>query len=111
MSYCNNLGVRVKKNQKLVGFISGIPVTTHCNDKKWKGTEINFLCVHKKLRSNRLAPLLIKEITRRVNVIDQWQAVRNINMLHKMNIISICFGAIREMKPDVTLERKSKNNF
>ena len=29
--------------------------------------ESNFLCVHKKLRSKRLAPVLIKEITRRVN--------------------------------------------
>ena len=27
--------------------------------------EVNFLCVHKKLRSKRLAPVLIKEITRR----------------------------------------------
>jgi len=33
-----------------------------------KMVEINFLCVHKKLRSKRLAPVLIKEITRRVNV-------------------------------------------
>jgi hypothetical protein len=30
--------------------------------------EINFLCVHKRLRSKRLAPVLIKEITRRVNL-------------------------------------------
>jgi glycylpeptide N-tetradecanoyltransferase len=37
--------------------------------------EINFLCVHKKLRAKRLAPVLIKEITRRVNVTDVWQAV------------------------------------
>ena len=29
--------------------------------------EVNFLCVHKKLRSKRLAPVLIREITRRVN--------------------------------------------
>lgn len=29
--------------------------------------EVNFLCVHKKLRAKRLAPVLIKEITRRVN--------------------------------------------
>lgn len=35
--------------------------------------EINFLCVHKKLRSKRLAPVLIKEITRRVNICDIWQ--------------------------------------
>jgi len=37
--------------------------------------EINFLCVHKKLRAKRLAPLLIKEITRRVNLKNVWQAV------------------------------------
>jgi glycylpeptide N-tetradecanoyltransferase len=38
-------------------------------------TEINFLCVHKKLRANRLAPVLIKEITRRVHMRNMWQAV------------------------------------
>jgi glycylpeptide N-tetradecanoyltransferase len=37
--------------------------------------EINFLCVHKKLRSKRLAPVLIKEITRRVNLTGTFQAV------------------------------------
>jgi glycylpeptide N-tetradecanoyltransferase len=37
--------------------------------------EINFLCVHKKLRSKRLAPVLIKEITRRTNVQGVFQAV------------------------------------
>ena len=36
--------------------------------------EINFLCVHKKLRSKRLAPVLIKEITRRVNCEGIFQA-------------------------------------
>jgi glycylpeptide N-tetradecanoyltransferase len=37
--------------------------------------EINFLCVHKSLRGKRLAPVLIREVTRRVNVTDVWQAV------------------------------------
>ena len=37
--------------------------------------EINFLCVHKKLRSKRVAPVLIQEVTRRVNRRDIWQAV------------------------------------
>lgn len=37
--------------------------------------EINFLCAHKKLRSKRLAPVLIKEVTRRVNLKNIWQAV------------------------------------
>ncbi|KAJ3206912.1 Glycylpeptide N-tetradecanoyltransferase 2 [Entophlyctis luteolus] len=36
--------------------------------------EINFLCVHKKLRSKRLSPLLIKEITRQVNLEGIFQA-------------------------------------
>ena len=38
-------------------------------------SEINFLCVHKKLRKLRLAPVLIKEVTRRVNLKKVWQAV------------------------------------
>lgn len=37
--------------------------------------EINFLCVHKKIRSKRLAPVLIREITRRVNLTGVFQAV------------------------------------
>ena len=37
--------------------------------------EINFLCVHKKLRSKRVAPVLIKEITRRVHQQGLFQAV------------------------------------
>jgi glycylpeptide N-tetradecanoyltransferase len=36
---------------------------------------VNFLCVHKKLRAKRLAPILIGEITRRLFVIGQFQAI------------------------------------
>ncbi|CAD8056745.1 unnamed protein product [Paramecium sonneborni] len=69
--------VGVKVNQKLVGFITGIPVTLNIENQqtKIKMTEINFLCVHKKIRANRLAPVLIKEITRRVHIKNMWQAV------------------------------------
>lgn len=42
-------------------------------DSSIKTVEINFLCVHKKLRAKRLAPVLIKEITRRVNRMGVWQ--------------------------------------
>jgi len=65
----------VKTSCKLVGFISGIPATIQVYDTTIKTVEINFLCVHKKLRSKRLAPVLIKEITRRVNKENVWQAV------------------------------------
>merc|ERR1711972_125628 len=70
-----HLGVRVKTTLKLVGFITGIPANIQVYEPTIKMVEINFLCVHKKLRSKRLAPVLIKEITRRVNKENIWQAV------------------------------------
>lgn len=69
------LGVRGGKNNKLYGFISGIPVKMMVHGQQRVMAEINFLCVHNKLRSYRLAPMLIREITRRVNVCDIWQAI------------------------------------
>ncbi|TWW70285.1 putative all-trans-retinol 13,14-reductase [Takifugu flavidus] len=68
-------GVRVNSNQKLVGFISAIPATIRIYDVEKRMVEINFLCVHKKLRSKRVAPVLIREITRRVNLQGIFQAV------------------------------------
>ncbi|RWS11094.1 glycylpeptide N-tetradecanoyltransferase 2-like protein, partial [Dinothrombium tinctorium] len=68
-------GVRVTKSNKLVGFISAVPATIRVNEKSIKMVEINFLCVYKKLRAKRMTPVLIKEITRRVNLSGIFQAV------------------------------------
>ncbi|XP_028675458.2 glycylpeptide N-tetradecanoyltransferase 1 [Erpetoichthys calabaricus] len=68
-------GVRVLSNKKLVGFISAIPADIQIYETEKKMVEINFLCVHKKLRSKRVAPVLIREITRRVNLEGIFQAV------------------------------------
>ncbi|EHH25066.1 hypothetical protein EGK_08823 [Macaca mulatta] len=68
-------GVRVVSSRKLVGFISAIPANIHIYDTEKKMVEINFLCVHKKLRSKRVAPVLIREITRRVHLEGIFQAV------------------------------------
>ncbi|EHB09268.1 Glycylpeptide N-tetradecanoyltransferase 1 [Heterocephalus glaber] len=68
-------GVRVVSSRKLVGFISAIPASIHIYDIEKKMVEINFLCVHKKLRSKRVAPVLIREITRRVHLEGVFQAV------------------------------------
>lgn len=71
-----NIGVRVKSTKKLVAFISGIPQKLRVRDNEpFMIAEINFLVVHKKLRSKRLAPLLIREVTRRVNKQNIWQAL------------------------------------
>jgi glycylpeptide N-tetradecanoyltransferase len=70
-----HLGVRSSSKGALVAFISAVPATVRSYDKTFPSVEINFLCVHKKLRSKRLAPVLIKEITRRVNLTGVFQAV------------------------------------
>eukprot|EP00808_Paulinella_micropora_P014014 g40497.t1 len=71
-----HLGVRgTSGKQRLVGFITGIPAEVMVHGKKVSMVEINFLCVHKKLRDKRLAPVLIMEVTRRVNKTGVWQAV------------------------------------
>jgi glycylpeptide N-tetradecanoyltransferase len=50
---------------ELVGFIAASPRGFHANGRDVDAVVINFLCVHRKYRDKRLAPLLIKEITRR----------------------------------------------
>ncbi|EEB19465.1 glycylpeptide N-tetRadecanoyltransferase, putative [Pediculus humanus corporis] len=70
-----HVGVRVEKNDRLVGFISAIPAQLRVYNRTQQMVEINFLCVHKKLRSKRVAPVLIREITRRVNLHGIFQAV------------------------------------
>ena len=92
-----HVGVRVSANRKLVGFITGIPVHIHVYDKEADMAEINFLCVHKKLRAQRLAPVLIKEITRRVNLTEVWQVSHTWNEKGKLpneNVILYCSGCI-----------------
>ncbi|KAK3116694.1 glycylpeptide N-tetradecanoyltransferase [Teratosphaeriaceae sp. CCFEE 6253] len=66
-----HIGVRTKstteggKPGKLVAFIAGVPATLQVRQATLKISEINFLTVHRKLRAKRLAPVLIKEVTRR----------------------------------------------
>ena len=87
-----HIGVRVSSNKKLVAFISGVPMSLRVR-QKWvfiimlichnyicvtsfiQVSEINYLCVHKKLRSKRLAPVLIKEVTRQCHLKGIFQAI------------------------------------
>ncbi|RVD88350.1 uncharacterized protein DFL_002539 [Arthrobotrys flagrans] len=70
-----HVGVRVKASNRLVAFISAIPLTLRVRSATLKCSEVNFLCIHKKLRNKRLAPVLIREVTRRCNVEGIWQAL------------------------------------
>lgn len=68
------VGVRTTKARKLVASITGVPARLRVHGREMLLCEINFLCVHKRLRSKRLAPVLIKEVTRRVNLQGIFQA-------------------------------------
>lgn len=68
------LGVRTKTGA-LCGFISGIPIKIKLNGDVQTWCSVNFLCVHARLRSKNLAPVLIFELARRVRLHKVFRAV------------------------------------
>ena len=77
-----HIGVRAKgPSQKLVASIFGIPTKLRIRENVLDVVEINFLCIHKKLRSKRLTPVLIKEITRRCHLVGIYQAIYTAGVL------------------------------
>lgn len=76
-----HVGLRCSRGGRLVGFIAAVPVTVRLGQECVAMVEINFLCVHKKLRSKRMAPVLIREVTRRVNLEGIFQAVYTAGVL------------------------------
>lgn len=101
-----HVGVRVQKSGLLVGFISAIPGTVQIYDKQEQIVEINFLCVHKKLRSKRVAPVLISEITRRVNLTGIFQAVYTAGVVLPKPV-STCRYWHRSLNPKKLIEVSS----
>ncbi|KAJ9621133.1 uncharacterized protein PV06_05633 [Exophiala oligosperma] len=71
-----HIGVRAKgPSRLLVATIFGIPIRLRIRERVLDVVEINYMCVHKKLRSRRLAPVLIKEVTRRCHLEGVYQAI------------------------------------
>nr|XP_019938578.1 PREDICTED: glycylpeptide N-tetradecanoyltransferase 1-like [Paralichthys olivaceus] len=68
-------GLRVDANKKLVGFIAAVPADVCIYETQRWMVQVKFLCVHKKLRLKRMTPVLIRELTRRVNQQGLRQAV------------------------------------
>ncbi|XP_071102854.1 glycylpeptide N-tetradecanoyltransferase 2-like [Haliotis cracherodii] len=98
-------GVRVTKSGKLVGFISAVPAHIKIYERRKKMVEINFLCVHKKLRSKRVAPVLIREITRRVHQQGLFQAVYTAGVVLPKPVTS-CRYWHRSLNPRKLIEVK-----
>lgn len=115
------VGVRmVNSSQKLVSFISGVRINIRIQDRVIPMVEINFLCIHKNLRKHRLAPVLIKEITRIGNLAGIWQAVYTAGIelpgcvtrhryLHRpLNPKKLIECGFSQLKPRMTLSRTIK---
>ena len=58
------LAIRVASSGKMVGFVSGTPTRARYGDDRFRAAVMSYLCVHAKLRSKRMLPVLIGEITR-----------------------------------------------
>ena len=98
-----HLCVRVADNKKMVACITAVPVLLNIKGAQKRMVEINFLCVHKKLRSKRLAPVLIKEITRRVHTTGMFQAVYTAGVVLPKPVAQ-CRYWHRSLKPKKLIE-------
>ena len=74
-----HVAIRCKNDKnlkfKLVAFICAVPCKFKIRKNSLTAVEVNFLCVEKPLRATGLAPLLIQEVTRRVNLNGIFQAI------------------------------------
>ena len=69
-----HLGVCSSHSGRLMAFISGVPACTRVHDSERDMLKVDFLFVHQNsLHPKRLAPVLIKEMTRRVNHAGRFQ--------------------------------------
>lgn len=60
------IGVKSEKNGILVGLITARPVIYQIDEKYIQTFTVDFLCTHKQLRGKHLAPVLVKEMYRRL---------------------------------------------
>lgn len=70
-----HIGIRESKSRKLLACIFAIPGVLRIRDKSIKAAEVSFLCIHTKFRCRRLAPALIKELSRRCSRDGVYQAL------------------------------------
>jgi glycylpeptide N-tetradecanoyltransferase len=101
-----DLRVGIKLYNKTIGCIFGIPMHIKINNKIIKQIEINFLCIDKKLRGIRLAPILINEVARRVKFHNIWSAIYSTGIHLPNSIVKINY-----YHKNINLNKLLKNGF
>ncbi|XP_061714475.1 glycylpeptide N-tetradecanoyltransferase-like [Cydia pomonella] len=99
------LGMRKFKSGRLVAFISSVPVRLRIYDQVQTAVEMNFFCVHKKLRSKRLAPFLMREMYRRVKLSQIYLAVYTAGIVLPKPI-GTCSYWLRTLNPKKLIDVK-----
>ncbi|KAH0785518.1 glycylpeptide N-tetradecanoyltransferase 1-like [Histomonas meleagridis] len=100
------IGVRTKTGA-LCGFISGIPIKIRLNEDVQTWCSVNFLCVHARLRSKKLAPVLIFELARRVRLHKVYRAVFS----GGDDVPSKAFSQVQYMHRPLNLKKMSASGF
>lgn len=97
------VGIRVKETKKLVAMITASPRTLYVLGKEYRTAYVDHLCIHPRLRHKRLAPLLIRTITRRIAESGYLHAIYTGTTLLPGHWCSFQqFG--RALRPDVLIE-------
>ncbi|KAH7100264.1 acyl-CoA N-acyltransferase [Auriculariales sp. MPI-PUGE-AT-0066] len=63
-----HVALRSSSSGSLVGFVAGVPLELRVRETTLQTVEINFLCVHRDSRGQRLAPALLAELSRRAQL-------------------------------------------
>ncbi|XP_063362867.1 glycylpeptide N-tetradecanoyltransferase-like [Cydia amplana] len=98
-------GMREVKSGRLVAFISSVPARLRIYDQVQTAVEMNFFCIHKKLRSKRLAPVLMKEMYRRVKLSQIYVAVYTAGIVLPKPI-GTCSYWLRSLNPKKLIDVK-----
>jgi len=86
-----NLGLRIHGNRSLIGFITSISRKLIFQDFFLSTSEINFLCLDRKFRKKRIVSSLIKEETRRLNLVGTIQAIYTTGLPFSNSIVDCQF--------------------
>lgn len=80
------------------------------NRSIFDASEINYLCIHKKLRSKRLTPVLIKEVTRQCHLKGVFQAIYTAGVVlptpvatcRQVNCVAVYVPRHKTLAPGIT---------
>lgn len=100
--YLNNnditITVGILQNNELSGFICGKKINLMLENKNINIAEIDFLCIKKDVRNNKLCPLLINEIRKEFNKLNIYDAIFTSEHNYKNNVTH-CDYYIRIINP------------